>query len=334
MTRLVKLTIFASALALAGLGASSFAADKFPRRCIDCIPGGDGGPPDVGNGQNQGNQGGRQRQIEAPQGQKGLDQGYATHRKFHPENQPGVGNNGSDQGYATHRKFHPEDQPGVGDNGPDQGMPDRHVRKYHPDNQPSVGDNGPDQGLPDRHVRKYHPDGQPDVGDNGLDQGMPDRHVRKYPPEDQPGVGDNGPDQGMLDPHVRKYPPDQLKQGSAEHVTIGQKRKHYAERKWKFDPNRHERRRHKDKRFRFFFGGFWYPEPYWDEFYEYYDDDYIETYGVSCLEGAEIVAERFDRVRILDCYGGVFTYLGRRYGESFEIELSSLTGRILNAHEI
>ena len=47
MTRLVKLTLFACALALAGLGASSFAAaDKFARPCIVCNPG--NGPRDVG----------------------------------------------------------------------------------------------------------------------------------------------------------------------------------------------------------------------------------------------------------------------------------------------
>ena len=33
--------------------------------------------------------------------------------------------------------------------------------------------------------------------------------------------------------------------------------------KWSFDSNRHERRRHRDDRFRFHFGGFWYPQPYW-----------------------------------------------------------------------
>src|SRR5262249_22804445 len=154
-------------------------------------------------------------------------------------------------------------------------------------------------------------------------------------------VGDNGSDQGTLDRHLRKYPPDdQITQGGNKGVTIDQKRKHYAERKWKFDPTREERRRHRDKRFRFFFGGVLDPEPYWDEFYDYddnyveYDDDYIELYGVSCREGAEIVAERFDRVHVLDCNGSVFTYLGLRYGERFEIELSALTGSILNEHAI
>src|SRR5262245_45083188 len=37
-----------------------------------------------------------------------------------------------------------------------------------------------------------------------------------------------------------------------------------AQRDWKYDPNRHERRRHKDNRYRYYYGGYWYLEPYWD----------------------------------------------------------------------
>ena len=227
MTRLVKLTIFASALALAGLGVSTFAAaDQYPRPCIEnCGPGG-GGPPGAGNDQNEGGPGRHRQRMEPQEG-------------------------GPDQGSAPRRWHRPEDL--------DQGMPTQHTRKYHPD--------------------------------------------------------------------------DQFKQGGGEDVQIYKKRMHHADRKWVYDPNRHQRRHHRDSKFRFYFGGFWYPEPYWDEPYDYYDDDY-EPYRVSCREGAEIVAERFARVRILDCGGRVYTYLGRRYGETFEIELSSRTGRILDAHEI
>ena len=32
-----------------------------------------------------------------------------------------------------------------------------------------------------------------------------------------------------------------------------------AQSDWKYDSNRHKRRRHKDDEFRFYFGGFWYP---------------------------------------------------------------------------
>jgi hypothetical protein len=235
MTRLVKLTMFASALALAGLGASSFAlADKLPPPCIECLPGGGGGTPGVGNGQNDEGPGRHHPQVELPEGQSGPDQSGAPRR--------------------LHR----------------------------PDSQQGLGDNAPDQGMPSRHGRKYHPD-------------------------------------------------DQFQQGGNEDAGIYTKRTHHADRKWEYDPQRHERRRHKDNRFRFYFGGFWYPEPYWDEPYYYYDDYYDR---VSCREGAEIVAERFARVRILDCDGRIYTYLGRRYGETFEIELSSRTGRILDAHEI
>jgi len=233
MTRLVKVTLFASALALAGLGASSFAAaDQLPPPCIDCVPGG-GGPHNGGNDQNGGGPGRHSPQGERPQGQ----------------------------------------------NGPDQGNGPRHW--HRPDNQQGVGDNGPDQVMP--------------------------RHARKY------------------------YPEDQSKPGGDENAENDQKRTHHADRNWQFDPNRHERRHHKDNRFRFYFGGYWYPEPYWDE--PYYYDDY-DPYRVSCREGAEIVAERFARVRILDCDGRVYAYLGRRYGETFRILLSSRTGRILDAQEI
>jgi hypothetical protein len=384
MTPLVRVTIFASALAMAGLGASSFAAaDKLPRLCMDCNAGNN--PRNVGSDQNQRNPGGRRRQIVMPEGAKALDQGYTTQlkvrspkelgasdegtdqgyptrrkllpeaqpgvgdnepspatpeqhvRKFYPADQPSVGGNGPDQGTVGRyvRKYLPADQAGVGSNGPDQGTPGRYVRKVHPDNQPSVGDNGPDQGTPDRYVRKVHPADQPSVSDNGPDQVTPDRYVRKVHPEDRLSVGDNQPDRGMPDPYVRKYPPDrEIKRGGDGDVTTDRKWKHYAERKWRFDPNRHERRHHRDKRFHFFFGGYWYPEPYWDEFYGSYDGNYILSRTISCQEGAEIVAQRFYGVRILDCRGGVFTYVGLRYGAAFEIELSALTGTILNAHEI
>src|SRR5690242_17263564 len=34
--------------------------------------------------------------------------------------------------------------------------------------------------------------------------------------------------------------------------------------KWRFDPNRHHRRSHKSATFRFYYGGYWYPQPYWE----------------------------------------------------------------------
>jgi|GEM_PF-1907752 len=237
MTRLVKLTIFASAaLALASLGASDFATaqEKTWRKCIDCASGGNGGGPDVGNGQNEGYSG-KRKQYELPDGQNGPDQGTSMKRKWKPQ----------------------------------------------PDNQAEIDDDGPDQGTSMK---------------------------RKWKPP-----------QG-----------DQYQKGGDENVVIDKKRVRQADRsKWKYDSKRHERRRYKDKKYRFYFGGFWYPQPYWDE--PYY---YIDRYRVSCREGADIVSERFARVRIVECDGRVYTYLGRRYGDTFEIKLSSRTGRILDAREI
>jgi hypothetical protein len=98
--------------------------------------------------------------------------------------------------------------------------------------------------------------------------------------------------------------------------------------KWKFDGNRHERRRHKDNRFRFYLGGYWYPQPYW------------LNYGligprVSCGEGRAIVRYRgFNRVRTVECRGSTFTYLGRRHGDDFRIAVNSRTGRIADVDRI
>jgi hypothetical protein len=98
---------------------------------------------------------------------------------------------------------------------------------------------------------------------------------------------------------------------------------------WKFDPNKHQRRRHKDDTFRFYFGGFWYEQPYW------------QGYGlgisprISCGEGRLILRDRgFYRVRPIECQGRIYTYLGRRHGDAFRIELSARSGRIVGVDSI
>jgi hypothetical protein len=97
---------------------------------------------------------------------------------------------------------------------------------------------------------------------------------------------------------------------------------------WKFDPNKHQRRRHKDATFRFFLGGYWYPELYW------------QGYGlvggrIGCAEGRSIVRERgFYRVRTVECYGRAYTYIGRRHGDTFQVLVSAKSGRIIDINPI
>ena len=98
---------------------------------------------------------------------------------------------------------------------------------------------------------------------------------------------------------------------------------------WKFDPNRHERRRHKDDKFRFFFGGFWYPTPYWQGAY-----GYGPSFRISCGEGRYIVDRRYNRVRTVECRGSTYTYLGRRGGDTWRVLVSARSGRIISAHPI
>lgn len=100
-------------------------------------------------------------------------------------------------------------------------------------------------------------------------------------------------------------------------------RKRVSEGKWRFDQNRHQRRNSKNSTFRFYFGGYWYPEPYWEV------TSMRPRYRISCGEGRDIVSERFNRVRVVECSGGTYTYLGRRSGDTYRVLVNSRTGRIV-----
>jgi hypothetical protein len=99
----------------------------------------------------------------------------------------------------------------------------------------------------------------------------------------------------------------------------------YNDRNWKFDSKRHDRQRSRDKKFRFYLGGFYYAQSYWTgESYA------IQANRVSCREGRNIVDDSgYSRVRTVECGGGTFTYMGRRNGGTFKVFLNSRTGRIV-----
>jgi hypothetical protein len=102
------------------------------------------------------------------------------------------------------------------------------------------------------------------------------------------------------------------------------------ESQWKYDPKRHERRRKRDDRFRYEWNGYWYSEPYW-----WYDFNNWRPYRVSCGEGRLILLDRgFRRVRPIRCQGRTYSYLARRYGETFRIIMHSRTGRILRVRPV
>jgi hypothetical protein len=50
---------------------------------------------------------------------------------------------------------------------------------------------------------------------------------------------------------------------------------------------------------------------------------------LSCGAGRSIVAKRFNRVRVLECKGGTYTYLGRRNGATFRVLVDRRTGRVV-----
>lgn len=141
------------------------------------------------------------------------------------------------------------------------------------------------------------------------------RGKRKLPEGNQ--VEDQTNDQVM--PRKKRVGSGQQDDDNADVRT----RTRVGEGKWRFDQNRHQRRRSKDTTFRFYFGGYWYPEPYWEVY------GVGARYRISCGEGRGIVAERFNRVRVVECNGGTYTYLGRRSGDTYRILLNSRTGRIV-----
>jgi hypothetical protein len=105
-------------------------------------------------------------------------------------------------------------------------------------------------------------------------------------------------------------------------------RREASNRNWRYDPQRHRRSRDRDATFRFYFGGYYYPERYWDA------PVVVIGNRVSCREGREIVDDSgFNRVRTVECSGRNYTYMGRRHGDTFRIVLNSRNGRIVSVRE-
>jgi hypothetical protein len=122
-----------------------------------------------------------------------------------------------------------------------------------------------------------------------------------------------------------------LNDKEAETAEVPSRKFGYAENQasWKFDNKKYKRRHKKDSHFRFFYGGWWYPEPYW---YEY---GFYRPYRISCFEGREALLHRgFYRIRTIECSGRAYTYLGKRRGETFQVVVSSQSGRILSLRPI
>lgn len=150
-------------------------------------------------------------------------------------------------------------------------------------------------------------------------QGVPGKRLRGSSQDSQ--VEDQSGDQVI--PRKKRVRAQQDNDNVDVDVDV-RSRSRVSEGKWRYDPDRHHRRRSKDATFRFYFGGYWYPEPYWEVY------SLRPRYRVSCGEGRAIVAERFNRVRVVECRGQTYTYLGRRSGDTWRILLNARTGRIVD----
>jgi hypothetical protein len=56
---------------------------------------------------------------------------------------------------------------------------------------------------------------------------------------------------------------------------------------------------------------------------------------ITCAEGRAIVDVRgYHSVRMIECRGNTYTYLGRRNGQSFKVAVNATTGRIASIDRI
>ena len=174
------------------------------------------------------------------------------------------------------------------------------------DGQPCVGENCPKpdmQGEQDR--KKYDQDTDNQTGQT------PMRKKRIQGSTDQ----DDMPDGQM--PRKKK-----VQQSTDVDVDVDVRKKGASRSDWKYVPGKHQRRKSKSGTYIYFYNGWWYPQPYWE----------VYTVGrgrYSCGAGRAIVAERFNRVRVVECNGGTYTYLGRREGDTYRVLVNARTGRIV-----
>lgn len=176
-----------------------------------------------------------------------------------------------------------------------------------------VGENCPVQGGEQMAPDKKKMKGTANEMETGEQTGSVKKKIK--------GTANEADDQG--DQTVpRKKRAQGTQQGNDVDVNVQGSQSRVRHGDWKFDSSRHQRRRSKDVTFRFYFGGYWYPQPYWDVYT-------VQSGRVSCRQGRAIVASRFNRVRVVECNGRTYTYLGRRQGDTYRIMLNARTGRII-----
>jgi hypothetical protein len=93
---------------------------------------------------------------------------------------------------------------------------------------------------------------------------------------------------------------------------------------FQFDPNRHNRRNQRNDLFRFFFNGYYYDRPYWQQ------GQYEPRYSrVSCGEGRRILADDdFTKISTIECNGPTYTYKANRSGRTYRVSVDARRGTI------
>jgi hypothetical protein len=180
------------------------------------------------------------------------------------------------------------------------------------DGQPCVGENCPKPDMQGKPGKK---------GQDQYDQGTEDQ-TGQMPRKKKriQGATDEGEMQDSQMPRKKKKVQQSQDVDVDVDVDVGTRTTSRSE--WRFEPGKHRRSKSKSTIFRFYYLGYYYDQPYWE----------IYTIGprrFSCGAGRAIVSERFNRVRVVECNGRTYTYIGRLRGDTWRILFNSRSGRIV-----
>jgi hypothetical protein len=99
---------------------------------------------------------------------------------------------------------------------------------------------------------------------------------------------------------------------------------------WQYDPRQHRRHTHRDTVLRFSYGGFFYDQPYWQQY-----PGQMQSNRMSCNQGRIIVGRNgYNRVRVIECNGTTFTYQAQRSGHNYRIIFDSSRGTISSTYRL
>jgi hypothetical protein len=88
-----------------------------------------------------------------------------------------------------------------------------------------------------------------------------------------------------------------------------------------FARQKHKHHHRRYGKYRYYYDGWWYSEPWWTYSPSYYDD------GLTCLEVQQMIRQQYRSVRVVECVGRIYAFRAKNVkGKVVELKVNSLTG--------